>query len=401
MFQSNLRVCIFGSEIGSVKKGVFVGGSTVSAVRLGKALHDMGDEVFVLSSSPRGYPSGFYSFEWGSILNKRIPARYSSFPYLILYGFWSFFSLLKFCRKNRVNIINSHAGSFFLCVIPSMVGKILRIPVVHTQYCELNFLKIGTRGAVIASLATILSKLVNKFCGISFNVCDSLIEASIPIQKIVKVPPVVPFKKSGNIPVPKQFSFLKSFRGEFKILYVGNLRKNKGLDVLIEAFVSLSQKYPSMRLIITTELEHQGFSERKKKIQHMLENRDLVGRVTWLGIVDNIVGLIGEVDVVVIPFLDLKGISDYPLVMLEAIRAGTPVIASDIGGTSEVIGRDSGILVPPGDVDALFRALKSVFFGVPTNKHKDLLEMLPLLGFDSISIGKEYQSLFLNELNSQ
>ena len=46
-----MRVCIFGSEIGPVKRGVFVGGSTVSAVRLAQALHIIGDEVFVLSSA--------------------------------------------------------------------------------------------------------------------------------------------------------------------------------------------------------------------------------------------------------------------------------------------------------------------------------------------------------------
>ena len=193
-----MRICIFGSEIGLVKKKVFVGGSIVSAVRLGQALHALGDEVFVLSSAPRGKPSGNYSFEWGTIVNRRIHGRYMSFLYLFLYGFFSFFGLLRFCRRNRIEIISIHSGSFLLCVIPGFVGKILHIPVVHTQYCDM-IVPHGSLGRFFGrSLVRECSRLLAKFCGISANVCAFLVQAGVPSQKVELIPPVIPRQEQNE-----------------------------------------------------------------------------------------------------------------------------------------------------------------------------------------------------------
>lgn len=73
------------------------------------------------------------------IVNKRISARYMSFPYMLLFGLVSFFDLLlRLCKQNKIALLSSHSGSVILCVVPSIVGKLLKIPVVHTQYCEVS-----------------------------------------------------------------------------------------------------------------------------------------------------------------------------------------------------------------------------------------------------------------------
>lgn len=186
-----MRVCIFGSEIGWVKKGVFVGGATVSAVRLAQALHNLDDEIFVFSSAPRGRPSGVYTLDWGSLVNRRISGRYMSLPYLLLYGLTSFFGLLQFCKRNKIEAINSHSGSVVLCVVPSFVGKLLGVPVVHTQYCELT----SGAGGFDKFFGFFIHRLSvfapSKFVGISKNVHDSLLVAGVPSQKVVMIPPVV------------------------------------------------------------------------------------------------------------------------------------------------------------------------------------------------------------------
>ena len=108
---------------------------------------------------------------------------------------------------------------------------------------------------------------------------------------------------------------------DFVALFVGNLKKNKGLDVLFDALVNLASDYPNLRLLVTTELKHQNFLERKAALENKLIAQGLVDRVVWLGFVDDMIGLLSDVDVVVVPFLfDLKGISDYPLVVLEAME---------------------------------------------------------------------------------
>ena len=96
-----------------------------------------------------------------------------------------------------------------------------------------------------------------------------------------------------------------------------------------------------------------------------------------------------------VPFLNLKGISDYPLVVLEAMSVGTCVIATNVGGTPEVLKGNAGILVPPGDVTALNKGLKNIL----TNAYPlERSNRLYLERFDSRIIGRKYLTLFTNEV---
>lgn len=390
-----MRICIFGSEIGLVKKGVFVGGSTVSAVRLAQTLHDVGDEIFVLSSAPRDKPSGRFLFEWGRIDNRRIYGRYMSLPYLFLYLNFSFFDLLRFCKRNKIDVINTHAGSFLLSAIPGLVGKILHIPVIHTQYCELTIATHSISGLFNRALVLIGSKLPVRFIGISKNVCASLIHAGVPSFKVKFIPPVVPRQTQNMLSNTKYRSSLGFSEQDFIALFVGNLKLNKGLDVLFDAFINLAPEFPNLRLLITTELKHQNFVERKAQLENKIVERGIANKVVWLGFVDNMIDLIRDVDVVVVPFLDLKGISDYPLVVLEAMSVGTPVIATNVGGTPEILNKDTGILIPPCDVMALGKGLRSVITNFSKNR---TTSESTLKYFDAKLVGRKYHYLFIHEV---
>ena len=50
----------------------------------------------------------------------------------------------------------------------------------------------------------------------------------------------------------------------------------------------------------------------------------------------------------------------FGIVFAEAMLAGLPVVASSVGGPAELVGEQAGILVPPGDADAVARALQSL-----------------------------------------
>jgi glycosyltransferase involved in cell wall biosynthesis len=388
-----LRVCIFGSEIGWVKKGVYVGGAQVSAVRLAKALHIQGDQVFVFSSAPRGQPSKSYSTDWGTVVNRQISGRYMSFPYLLLYGVNSFFGLIRYCKKNRIQVISSHAGSLALSIIPSTVGKILHLPVIHTQYCEVfeshnRFIRLLQRFVVSSRLS-----MPNKFCGISYNVCKSLAKLGVPRSIIKMVPPIIILnQKPGKRTIQRASLGLE--KKDFVALFVGNLKKNKGLDVLFASFAEVAYDLSDMKLVVTTELLHENFLPRKNELQGTLTKRGLNNRVIWLGVVDNIADLYKQVDVVVVPFLDLKGISDYPLVVLEAMSMNKPVIATDVGGTREILTGDYGLLVPPGDVEAISKGLRYFASERKTHEHPLPEKTFGKL-FDEYSVGHRYHELFI------
>lgn len=74
--------------------------------------------------------------------------------------------------------------------------------------------------------------------------------------------------------------------------------------------------------------------------------------VEWLGEVTNPIPEMARATVVVVP----SRAEGYPLVVMEAMAAGAPVVASDLPGIRQQIA-DAGVLVPPGDVDALMHAV--------------------------------------------
>jgi glycosyltransferase involved in cell wall biosynthesis len=393
-----MRVCIFGSEIGLVKKRIFVGGAPVSAVRLGQALHDLGNEVFVFSSAPRGSPSRTERFDWGIIVNKRIAGRYLSLPYMFLYALTSFFCLWRLCRQNRIEVINSHGGHVFLSAVPSIVGKFLGVPVVHTQYCEVSRGRAGPRGLVDLLITRMCLTLPAKFVGISENVCASLLRTGLSGRKVEMIPPIVPSVDRSTNLTRRRSSFSGFDDTDLVALFVGNLKTNKGIDVLLEAFIELADELPRLKLIVTTELAHEAFDERRLFLQDKLRQHGLADRVTWVGFVDDILSLIGDADVLVVPFLDLSGISDYPLVVLEAMSVGTPVVATNVGGIGEILRKELGILIQPGNVSQLRNSLLRILENKEDRKSGGNANCLSLSHFHADTIGQEYRALFLQEV---
>lgn len=372
----------------------------MSAVRLGQALHGLGDEVFIFSSSPRGKPSEVYNFDWGVIVNKHILGRYMSLLHLLLYGVISFFGLLQFCKLNKIKVINSHSGSVILCVVPSIVGKILRIPVVHTQYCEFPKKVNGFDKVFGLFVFKLCLFMPDKFVGISKNVYTSLLNVGLPSQKVRIIPPVIPSSRKDKCSKRQYRCALGFDRDDLLVLFVGNLKHNKGIDILFEAFIKLAGELPTLKLIVTTELVHENFLERKKSLQDALVKHSLSDRVVWLGFVDDMLDLIKEVDVIAVPFLDLNGISDYPLVVLEAISVGTPVVATNVGGTHEVLSEGAGILVPAGDIDAFSRGLLNIISNKGKYERGSYADGISLNYFNANMVGRKYQTLFMQEANN-
>ena len=83
----------------------------------------------------------------------------------------------------------------------------------------------------------------------------------------------------------------------------------------------------------------------------------LTDKLTFLGRVDNSAAFLAACDVVVVPSLS----EGMPLVPMEAMALGKPVVATRVGGTPEVVlDGETGLLVPPGDGAALALAIDTL-----------------------------------------
>lgn len=133
------------------------------------------------------------------------------------------------------------------------------------------------------------------------------------------------------------------------LLFVGRLRIRKGVEVLLEALRNLQ----GVRLLIAGDGEHRDALERKTA------EMGLGPAVTFLGRCDaaRVRGLLRGAAALVVP----STYEGMPLVVLEAMEAGLPVVASRVSGIPEVVvdGR-TGWLVAPEDPKGLARALAEV-----------------------------------------
>ncbi|MBE3597524.1 MAG: glycosyltransferase family 4 protein [Limnochordaceae bacterium] len=137
--------------------------------------------------------------------------------------------------------------------------------------------------------------------------------------------------------------------GRPRVLFVGRLAEQKGVRQLLEAFEQVSPVAPGARLVIV------GAGPLEAELRERIgRSESLRTRVELAGPVPGAARLMAHADVVCMPSLD----EALSLVGIEALACGRALVASRAGGTGELIeDGTSGVLVPPGDVTALARAL--------------------------------------------
>jgi len=136
-------------------------------------------------------------------------------------------------------------------------------------------------------------------------------------------------------------------------LYVGRLRIRKGVEVLLHALRQLPEESFNPRLVIVGEGEH------RKTLEGVTAELKLEERVVFVGkrSKSEIAQLMSSASALVVPSL----YEGMPLVILEAMSYGLPVVASRVSGIPEVVRHgETGWLVDPEDVDSLARALEAV-----------------------------------------
>jgi len=130
------------------------------------------------------------------------------------------------------------------------------------------------------------------------------------------------------------------------LLTVGRLEYQKGQIHLVDAFASISDRYPSSVLLVAGRDGNASESLRRR-----VEKAGIADRVHFLGHRSDVGDLMVGADIFVFPSL-WEGLGG---VLIEALALEVPIVSSDLAATREVVGEDgtSGLLVAPGDVDAL------------------------------------------------
>jgi len=253
--------------------------------------------------------------------------RYVPYFYLPKVGrrFYSVFMFLSillhsgwWLYEKKVNVIFA-SWAFPEAVAASWLSKLLRCSFffkVHGSDINLHG-KIPTRARQIVNA----SKRATGILSVSQALADEMVTMGIERKKISVVYNGVDHQKFGvDTKVP--------LRGDY-LLYVGNLKHDKGVIELIKGFASVCDSFPKLMLV------YAGSGIEKKSLMELSKVLNISDKVQLLGTVEHhkLPALITHAKALVLPSYN-EGV---PNVVLEAMACGTPVLATKVGGIPEVV----------------------------------------------------------------
>lgn len=181
----------------------------------------------------------------------------------------------------------------------------------------------------------------------------SYLEASRPLRAFRQRGEVIPLAIDREAVDPSSSAALVWPGSGLKLLAVGRLSYYKGFDVLLEALAAC----PEVSLLLL------GEGERRDELRQRIARLGLSGRVRLAGQVSDaeLHAAYRDCDLFCLPSLDRS--EAFGLVLLEAMRAGKPVLSSAVPGSGMcevVVDGETGLQVPPGDAGSLAAALRQL-----------------------------------------
>ena len=253
----------------------------------------------------------------------------------------------RLLRRKQFQIVHSHM--FWSSLFASPIAWACGVPIIVETLHGTEAWRTGWKANRMIDRAT--TRFVSKYVA----VCDS-------DARFLKNKKHVPAKKIAiihNGADTRRFAAPQNARKairhalgfsetDFVLIQVARLHPGKGHRVLLEAMRQLLHFHPTLKLICL------GEGEEEPQLRAFCKSLGLADGVRFAGYQHNVPEWLSAADINVLPSF-YEGL---PLTILEAMAAGLPTVASNVGGIPEAIEDGvSGLLVPPGDPHRLAQAL--------------------------------------------
>ena len=259
----------------------------------------------------------------------------------------------RIARRFRPDLVHTHtAKAGFLGRSSATLAVRPRPVLVHTFHghvLEGYFGKAKT--AVYRGLERRLAKRTDRLIGVSRQTVDDLVRLGIaPRQKFSVIPlgldlgPFTSLEPESGFALREQLGVPEE---RMLLAFVGRIVPIKRVDLLLRAFARARQTGADAHLVLV------GDGEERARFEALAAELGVSPAVSFLGYRRDLTEIAAAADVAILSS-DNEG---TPVWLIEAGAAGLAAIATDVGGTSEVVTPETGILVPRDDELALAAAI--------------------------------------------
>ncbi len=338
----------------------YLSGLSVYTRRLAEGLVERGHDVTIVTSR---FDDALARDEVvRGVRVRRVPVWFQLDKGAIMPGFVP--AVLRAARE--ADVLNLHMPMAEASAVTLWAGR----KTVVTYHCDVRLnsrgiLGRGLEAAIFASTRMALRR-ARVVVTQSFDYAANTRVLRHFLDKTVVIPPPIPrpavSADAGGL-APGYFRHRAQVpAGARTIGFVGRIVYEKGIDFLIHAFHDLCKRHDDLYLVVAGDYQHVAGGSVKSSLMRYLSGAE--ERVRFVGRLsdEELDAFYRFVDVLALPSID--PLEAYGMVQVEAMLAGTPVVATDLPGVRTVVQRtDMGRVVPRRDVHALAQALEGVVYG--------------------------------------
>ncbi len=260
-------------------------------------------------------------------------------------------SIQEFAKRERIDVTHAHgykAQIYGYLAVRSLPGQL--VATCHGYHSR--FSENGRRTAadirqqIYATMDRALLRRFDQIVATSGILADSLRSAGIADEKLTVISNGVDLQGFES-PIPAD-DLQRLKRGRLAIGLVGRLTDGKGHRQLFAAMKDILIQHPAVLVFVL------GEGPMRSGLERLALELGIEQSVVFTGKRNDMPSVYAALDIVTLPSL----FEGMPMVILEALAACKPVVATRVGAVPDVIlNEDTGLLIEPGDVPALGRAL--------------------------------------------
>ena len=259
-------------------------------------------------------------------------------------GKWDSSPLVRLVQQFRADgtkVVHTHHLGQLL--YGGLAGRLAGCRVIHTEH---DYYSLSRPRA--QQLLRVLTRLADRVTAVAEPV-RSFLEGTVglPASKLITIQNGVEIHRYETA-IPHDRKKWDLENSDVIIGCVARLSPEKGHTVLLRAFRKVISRHPQARLVLI------GDGDERERLQHLAAELNIGHFVRFLGLRADVPEVLAACNLFTLPSIQ----EGFPMVILEALAAGKAVIASEVGAIPDAIQHGAtGMLVPPGDVDALAHAL--------------------------------------------